>query len=112
MVKGWLEVPTKWGKGKRQHLSEVHFQAWCGQGFRSLSVGQGNVLWELPLRSLDRLLPKHLGTGYPRGFGWGKAEYLDARPPVAGSSAMVTPLLPFPSSPFFPFPSPGSGAGG
>lgn len=41
MVKGLLEVPTKWGKDTRQHLSKLHFQAWWGQGLRSFSMGQG-----------------------------------------------------------------------
>ena len=40
-------------------------------------MGQGNILWELPLKSLARLLPKYLGTGHPRRLGWGQAEYLD-----------------------------------
>lgn len=51
------------------------------------------------LRSLDRLLPKHLGPGHPKGCGWRRQEYLNACFSVAGliSCSDTAPAFPLQS---------------
>lgn len=67
----------KVGQGQEVASEQSALPAWWGREFGSFSMGQGNILSELPLKSLARLLPKYLGTGHPRRLGWGQAECLD-----------------------------------
>lgn len=60
----------KVGQGQEVASEQSALPAWWGREFGSFSMGQGNILSELPLKSLARLLGTPGGLAGARQSAW------------------------------------------
>lgn len=84
-----------------------HFQALVGQGFKRFPMGQSNVFWEPPFRSLDKLLACTWPPGTPGDSARARQSIWTLASWRLSTSVPVKPRGPaFPPTSLLPNPQP------